>query len=111
MKLKALPKRVDKTLQWFEKSRESWKEKTKESKEELKKKTLAVKRAREGRKQAQQSLQKQRRQAQELLIQKDCEIAQLTLRLEKAEQQVEVLKKKNLLRTQANRDFTHTGTV
>jgi len=89
-----LPHRVDKTLQWLEKSRNSWKEKTKETKEELKKKKLAVRRARENRDLLQEELWGERRKCQEALTKKDAEIAELKAQLAKVNQQVEDLKKK-----------------
>lgn len=89
--------RPDKTLQWLEKSRDSWKEKTKETKDELKKKKLAVKRAREDRDQIDEELKQERRKSQEALTQKDIELENLRNQLAKANQQVEDLKKKRLL--------------
>lgn len=44
-----LPKRIDKTLDWFEKSRDIWKDKCLQAKLELKMKTLSVKRLHDGR--------------------------------------------------------------
>lgn len=45
----AATKRIDKTLNWLEYSREQWKEKCMEAKLQLKRQTLATKRVREGR--------------------------------------------------------------
>ncbi len=92
-----LPLRPDKTLKWLTKSRDSWKEKTKETKTDLKKKNLAVKRARNGRDVLQEELLKEKAahdKAREELNQKDFEIAELKIRLEKATRQAEDLKKK-----------------
>lgn len=44
-----LPKRIDKTLDWLEQSRDIWKDKCLVAKLELKKKTLSVKRLRDAR--------------------------------------------------------------
>ena len=52
----ALAKRVDKTLQWLEVSRDQWKQKAKDAKEELKKRTLAVRRAQDDRTELQEAL-------------------------------------------------------
>ena len=103
--------RPDKTLQWLEKSRDSWKRKTKETKEELKKKKLAVKRARENRGQLEEELKQALYKSQEALTQKDTELENLRDQLAKANQQVEELKKKRSLHGQANPAFTHTGIV
>ena len=84
------PIRVDKTLQWLETSRDSWKEKTKESKTKLKITTLALKRAREHRDQ----LEEERHSIQKHLDQKDKEIAMLKRKLEQSTQEIETLKKK-----------------
>lgn len=97
----SLPSRPDKTLQWLEKSRDSWKEKIKVTKDDLKKKKLAVKRARIGRDQLDEELSKEKAahyRAQEQLSQKDSEIAELKTQLAKVTQQVEDLKKKKSLR-------------
>jgi hypothetical protein len=96
-----LSSRPDKTLQWLEESRDSWKEKTKETKNDLKKQKLAVKRARSGRDLLHEELSKEKTahyRALEELSQKDIKIAELKTLLEKATQQVEELKKKRLLR-------------
>ena len=42
MTSKTLPKRLDKTLEWFEISRKFWKQKAKDTKEELKKRVCAA---------------------------------------------------------------------
>jgi hypothetical protein len=93
--------RPDKTLQWLEESRDSWKGKTKETKNDLKKQRLAVKRARSGRDLLHEELSKEKAahyRTREELSQKDIEISELKTQLEKATQQVEELKKKRLLR-------------
>jgi len=92
--------RPDKTLQWLEESRDSWKEKTKTTKEDLKKQKLAVKRARSGRDLLHEELSKEKTdhyRAREELVEKDIEIANLKTQLEQLTQQVESLKKKKLL--------------
>jgi chromosome segregation ATPase len=94
-----LPERIDKTLDWFETSRDSWRDKAKIAKEELKKKTLAVKRARESREEFKERLaerEKAYRDSQELLEQKNLEIIQLQKQLAGAQVQIEELKKKHL---------------
>jgi hypothetical protein len=96
-----LSSRPDKTLQWLEESRDSWKEKTKVTKDDLKKQRLAVKRAISGRDLLHEELSKEKTahyRAREELSQKDVEIAALKAQLEKATQQVEELKKKRLPR-------------
>ena len=96
-----LSSRPDKTLQWIEESRDSWKEKTKATKDNLKKQKLAVKRARSGRDLLHEELSKEKTahyRTREELSQKDIEIAELKTQLEKATQRVEELKKKRSLR-------------
>src|SRR5271168_94049 len=96
-----LSSRPDKTLQWLEESRDSWKEKTKATKDDLKTQKLAVKRARSGRDLLQEELSREKTahyRSREELDQKDIEIAELKTQLEKVTQQVEDLKKKRLLR-------------
>jgi chromosome segregation ATPase len=96
---KPLPERVDKTLDWLETSRDSWRDKTKNAKEELKKKTLAVKRARESKEAYKKLLVEQEkacRSSQELLEQKNLEIIQLQKQLAEAQVEIEKLKKKTL---------------
>ena len=93
--------RPDKTLDWLEKSRDSWKEKTKSTKNDLKKQKLAVKRARNSRDLLGKELSNEKTahyRALEELNHKDMEIAELKSQLEKASQQIEELKKKKLLR-------------
>jgi hypothetical protein len=92
-----LSSRPDKTLQWLEESRDSWKEKTKMTKDDLKKRTLAVKRARSGRDLLHEELSKEKTahyRVLEELSQKDSEIAELKTQLARVTQQVEDLKKK-----------------
>lgn len=92
-----LPLRLDKTLQWLEESRDSWKEKTKATKDSLKKQKLAVKRAREGRESLHYELTKEKEshcRSQEELSQRNAEVAKLKVQLEEANQQIELLKKK-----------------
>jgi chromosome condensin MukBEF ATPase and DNA-binding subunit MukB len=88
------PSRPDKTLQWLEQSRDSWREKTKATKSELKKKTLAVKRARENRDHLHEELKQERCKNQKMLTQKEIELQELREQLAKANQQIEDLKKK-----------------
>lgn len=95
-----LSSRPDKTLQWLEESRDSWKEKTKMTKDDLKKQKLAVKRARNGRDLLDDELSREKTahyRAREELNQKDSEITELKTQLARATQQVEELKKKRLL--------------
>jgi hypothetical protein len=94
------PARIDKTLEWLEESRDSWKKKAKVAKDSLKKRTLAVKRARDGRDLLQEELSKEKTahyRAREELSQKDSEIAELKAQLEKSTKEVEEFKKKRLL--------------
>jgi len=110
----ALPRRIDKALQWFKESRDSWKNKTIKSKYELQKQKTAVKRARESRDLFHEKLSKEKAayyRAQEELTQKEIEIADLKARLEKADQQFEELKKKQLRRRPASLAITPTGTA
>ena len=88
------PPRVDKTLQWFDKSRNSWKQKTQVSKAKLKTTTLALKRSRDDRDKYAEKFNKERRNTRERLHQKDIEISILKQQLEQAHKEVEVLKKK-----------------
>ena len=93
------PARIDKTLEWLEESRDSWKKKARTAKDDLKKKKLAVKRARSGRDLIQEELSKEKTahyRAREQLSQKDAEIAELKAQLEKRTQEVEEFKKKRL---------------
>lgn len=97
---KFFPARIDKTLEWLEESRDSWKEKAKVAKDSLKKRTLAVKRARDGRDLLEEELSKEKtahRQAREQLSQKDAEITELRAQLAKRTQEAEEFKKKRLL--------------
>jgi len=94
------PARIDKTLEWLEESRDSWKEKAKVAKDSLKKRTLAVKRARDGRDLLEEELSKEKTahcQAREQLSQKDAEITELKTQLEKRTREAEEFKKKRLL--------------
>lgn len=106
-----LPIRVDKTLEWLEISRDSWKEKAKVAKTELKKKTFAVKRARDDRAQAQQELKESRLQIQRELKEREREIAELKAQLTQVGQQLEDFKKKSLCRLLKSQDITLTGTA
>ncbi len=108
----SLPIRMDKALQWLEESRNSWKEKTITSKYELKKQKTAVKRARESRNFLHEELSKEKtahHKTQDALNKKEIEIAELKARLDKADQEVEELKKKQLLRKLAGHVTTYTG--
>lgn len=88
------PVRLDKTLEWFRISRDSWKEKTKESKTKLKIATLGLKRARENRDEIEEKFKKELGDIQKQLDQKDAEIAMLKNKLKQTAQEVENLKKK-----------------
>ena len=94
-----LPKRVDKTLQWLEKSRDTWKEKAIETKASLKKQKLAVKRARGGRDLFKKGLLEKTNKlenTQKELKEKELEIAKLKAELEKTNKEVVEVKKKRL---------------
>lgn len=109
-----LPVRIDKTLNWLEKSRNSWKEKTTTSKYELQKQKIAVKRARKGRDLLHEELSEEKAahcKTQSELIQKEAEIVECKAQLQKANQQVEEFKKKSLLRELVGLATTHTGTA
>jgi chromosome segregation ATPase len=88
------PTRIDKTLQWLEESRGSWKQKTQTSKAKLKTTTLALKRAREDRDKYIEKLKKQSCSTRNQLSHKEREIAMLKKQLEQKNQEVENLKKK-----------------
>ena len=62
----ATSKRMDKTLEWLEHSREQWKEKCMEAKLQLKRQTLATKRVREGRADLKNELRLAQKRIQEL---------------------------------------------
>lgn len=114
MKSQKLPTRVDKKLYWLEESRDSWKNKTIETKYELQKQKIAVKRARESRDLLQEELSKEKTDHysdREELNQKELEIMQLKARLEKAAQDIDELKKKQLLRELADPSIILTGTA
>ena len=114
MESKKLPPRVDKKLQWLEESRDSWKDKTIESKYELQKQKTAVQRARKTRDSLQEELSKEKTahyRDREELNQKDLEIMQLKEQLEKAGQQIEEFKKKQLLRELTDPTIILTGTA
>ena len=49
IKTESMPNRIDKTLEWLEKSRSAWKQKCLAAKLNLKKKALSVKRLRDNR--------------------------------------------------------------
>ena len=92
-----LPLRVDKTLEWLETSRDSWKEKTKATKDELKKKKLAVKRTRAIRDALETQLAEEKaghQKSLDELAQRDREIAELKAKLAQSAQQLEESKKK-----------------
>jgi chromosome segregation ATPase len=93
---KSLPERVDKTLDWLETSRDTWKNKAKMAKEELKKRTLAVKRARESRdeyKEQFEQAEEVRRAYQAEVDQKASKIERLEEQLANAQREIEELKK------------------
>ena len=90
----APPPRIDKTLQWLDESRNSWKHKTQASKAKLKTTTLALKRAREDRDKYTEKLKKERLNTRERLRQKNIEIVKLKQQLEQAHKDAEALKKK-----------------
>ncbi len=95
--MKVLPKRIDKTIQWLENSRDSWKDKCLRAKNQLKKTTLAMKRARKGRGRWRQKVQS----FKELVIgketelsKKDAENKRLKKEIDEARKEIELLKKK-----------------
>jgi hypothetical protein len=96
--IRCSPKRIDKTLEWLEKSRDVWKDKCVVAKLDLKKKTLSVKRLRDGRdewkyraQQAAMTAQKMKSEQEALLL----EIGQLKQELSRKNNELEKLKKKS----------------
>lgn len=92
-----LKKRLDKTLKWLGKSRDSWKQKCQTAKAQLKTKTLAVKRLRELRDDLKLKSKKLKVEAHNLrdsLTQRQNEVAQLEARLQATEKELAEVKKK-----------------
>ena len=100
---KQILKRPDKTIDWLNKSRDEWKEKTQSSKAALKVAKQAQKRARAGReewKRQSERLKVDHAKNKMELAQKDAEIARLKVAVVQLTQENEDLKKKSLYRQQ-----------
>ena len=89
--------RPDKTMQWFEESRNSWKAKAQKAKESLKKQNQEVKRAREARERYKELARKAECQARKEREAKDQEIERLKQELEEANKKIANLQKKDLM--------------
>lgn len=95
---RCLPKRIDKALDWLEKSREVWKDKCVVAKLDLKKKTLSVKRLRDGRDEWKYRAQQATMTAKQLKSEREAflvEIEQLKQELSRKNNELEKLKKKS----------------
>jgi chromosome segregation ATPase len=93
----SLPLRPDKTIDWLNKSRDEWKEKTFASKAELKVAKQAQKRAIASRKQWKghcKGLKEEQAQKEKDLKKKEKEIAELEAKIIQLKQENEELKKK-----------------
>jgi 2-succinyl-5-enolpyruvyl-6-hydroxy-3-cyclohexene-1-carboxylate synthase len=97
-KSKSLPVRPDKTIDWLNKSRDDWKNKTQVTKSELKVAKQAKKRAQQDRKEWKEECAQLKRQHVAVLQEKTEEIADLKMKIELLEQENLDLKKKHLLR-------------
>lgn len=95
---KNFPNRPDKTIDWLNKSRNVWKNKTQFTKGELKVAKQAQKRARKSRQKWKEECQLLERQQSTILAEKGKEISNLKTKIEELEQENADLKKKYLLR-------------
>ena len=96
--ISCLPKRIDKTLDWLQKSRDVWKDKCVVAKLDLKKKTLSVKRLRDGRDEWKYRAQQATMTAQQMKSERKAflvEIEQLKQELSRKNNEIEKLKKKS----------------
>lgn len=92
-----LPKRIDKTLDWLEQSRDGWKSKCIEAKSDLKVKTLKVKRLRDGKDAWKQRVKESTKEIHAIKGARDAcskEIERLKAELNAKDLEIEVLKKK-----------------
>jgi len=97
-KLKNLPNRPDKTIDWLNKSRDEWKNKTQATKAELKVAKQAQKRARQSRQEWKEECQQLEQQQAAILAEKSQEISHLKTKVLELQQENESLKKKYLSR-------------
>lgn len=95
---KNFPARPDKTIDWLNKSRNDWKNKTQVTKAELKVAKQAQKRARRSRQKWKEEYQQLGRQQSTILAERNEEISNLKTKIQELEQENEDLKKKYLLR-------------
>lgn len=97
-KSKNLPARPDKTIDWLNKSRNDWKDKTQATKRRLKVAKQAQKRAQQDRREWKEECKQLKRQQAITLQEQAEEIANLKTKVEALEQENTDLKKKYLLR-------------
>ena len=95
---KNLPARPDKTIDWLNKSRDDWKNKTQATKAELKVAKQAQRRARQSRQEWKEEYQQLERQLAAVMTEKDEENSNLKTKVQELERENEELKKKYLLR-------------
>jgi chromosome segregation ATPase len=94
---KNLPVRPDKTIDWLNKSRDDWKNKSQAAKAELKVAKQAQRRARESRQEWKEEYRQLERQFATVVTEKDAENATLKTKVQELERENEDLKKKYLL--------------
>jgi chromosome segregation ATPase len=94
---KNLPVRPDKTIDWLNKSRDDWKNKSQAAKAELKVAKQAQRRARESRQEWKEEYRQLERQFAMVMTEKDAENATLKTKVQELERENEDLKKKYLL--------------
>ena len=97
-KSKNFPDRPDKTINWLNKSRNDWKDKTQTTKAELKVVKQAQKRARQSRQEWRAQCQELEKQQSMLVAEKSEEIINLKTKVQELEHENADLKKKYLLR-------------
>lgn len=97
-KSKNFPVRPDKTIDWLNKSRDDWKNKTQMTKAELKVAKQAQKRARKSRQKWKEEYLSLERQRSAILAEKSEEISSLKTKIQELEHENADLKKKYLLR-------------
>ena len=94
---RTLPKRIDKTIDWLEQSRDGWKNRCIECKSDLKVKTLAVKRLRDGKDVLKQRVKAATKEIHTIKSERDAcskEIERLKAELSAKELEITELKKK-----------------
>jgi|SRR5580693_4291222 chromosome segregation ATPase len=102
-KSKNCPARPDKTIDWLNKSRDDWKDKTQMTKAELKVAKQAQKRARQSRQEWKTECQRLEKEQTKLLEEKSEEITSLRTKVQELEHENADLKKKYLLRQMIKR--------